>query len=57
VQILESTANSQERFAPAWWRNVENNSPYQQMAVVCIHHSKRENGRAKTAEMQIVNIL
>ena len=29
----------------------ENNSPYQQVAVVCILHSKRDTGRLKTADI------
>ncbi len=32
-----------------------NNSPYQQVAVVCIHHSKRKTERAWTADIPTIN--
>ena len=34
-----------------------NNSPYQQAAVVCISHSKREIGRPRTADIQAVVMI
>ena len=34
-----------------------NNSPYQQVAVVCIHHSKREIGRPRMADIQAVVLI
>lgn len=56
--VLEHTVNttSTDQLACIFCTCIRwNNSPNQQVAVACIHHSKRDTGRPRTADMQTVN--